>query len=518
MWLSKLIDAATWPGAKLVPTGDVEITGITEFHDRVQPGWLFAARQGRTRDGRDFIDEAIARGAAAVLTDEPAELRVPQVSLIKESTIVTAKGYDFFVDISTAIGHLCQAFHGHPSRSMIVVGVTGTNGKTTTCWMTRQLLEAIGQTTGLVSTVAVDDGSRSTQSRYTTPPAEELAASLAAMRDNGCTAAVLELSAHGLHQDRAAGVELAAAGWTTLSQDHLDHFDSMYEYVDAKLDILKMMDDECSIVIFEDTFAKVVDVYGDFYGDFYSDQAESWLGDGCRWTQTPGDRSPWHVLQPIDPAATIDLPSGIAVPPGSLATLPPHDRRNALMALELVAGAIKATPEQVATLINELPRLTRPPGRMEEVPCPGGGRVLVDYAHTPHALESVIAAARSVTPGHLIVVTGAGGNRDKFKRPEMGAALRQADYVILTSDNPRSENPEQIADSIASFMDQTERIYIEDRREAIRLAAEWAVSDPAATVIIAGKGHEQTQEFADRTVPFCDREVATECIAELTGS
>ena len=445
---------------------DVEVSGLAYSSRSVVPGTLFFCVPGFRADGHDFAPDAVARGAVALVCQRPLGLGVPEV-------IVD--------DVRAAMGPAAARFFGDPTNELEVVGVTGTNGKTTTAFLVRHLLEAGGRQTGLLGTVKRVVGGVEEEVERTTPEAIDLQATFRAMLDGGDRACAMEVSSHALELGRVAGIRFACRIFTNLTQDHLDFHQTMEAYFAAKRRLFE--DPGLSVVNVDDEYGRRIaaEVHCVTFGvereaDYRAREVEfDLMGSRFRCETPDGD---------------VELRSPL---PG-------------LFNVQNVLGAVAAArslgvPTQ--TIAEALPAFGRVPGRFEPVDEGQDFGVLVDYAHTPEALENVLAAAREVTRGRLHVVFGAGGDRDRGKRPLMGeAARRLADRVLVTSDNPRSEEPESIVDAIMEGAGPgAERET--DRRRAIALAIETAA--PGDVVVIAGKGHEQGQEFENgRKEPFDD--------------
>jgi UDP-N-acetylmuramoyl-L-alanyl-D-glutamate--2,6-diaminopimelate ligase len=445
---------------------DVEVSGLAYSSRSVVPGTLFFCVPGFRADGHDFAPDAVARGAVALVCQRPLGLGVPEV-------IVD--------DVRAAMGPAAARFYGDPTADLDVVGVTGTNGKTTTAFLLRHLLEAGGRQTGLLGTVKRVVGGVEEEVERTTPEAIDLQATLRAMLDGGDRACAMEVSSHALELGRVAGIRFACRIFTNLTQDHLDFHETMEAYFAAKRRL------------FEETGLSVVNI-DDEYGRRIAAEVEC-VTFGVE-----------HDADYRARAVEFDLMgSGFVceTPDGELWLRSPLP---GLFNVQNVLGAVAAArllgvPGE--TIAAALPEFGRVPGRFEPVDEGQDFGVLVDYAHTPEALENVLRAAREVTQGRLHVVFGAGGDRDRGKRPLMGAAARRlADRVLVTSDNPRSEEPEAIVDAIMEGAGpEAERET--DRRRAIARAIDTA--DPGDVVVIAGKGHEQGQEFENgRKEPFDD--------------
>ncbi len=452
----------------------VEITGLAYDNRRVQPGDLFFCVVG-SQDGHRYGPDAVARGAAALVVDHPLGLGIPEVEV---------------EDVRAAMAPAAARFHGDPTRELRMVGVTGTNGKTTTCFIVRALLEAAGLRTGLLGTVSTVVAGVERESVRTTPEAIDLQGTFRAMRDGGDTACAMEVSSHALELHRADAIDWDVAVFTNLTQDHLDFHPDMEAYFAAKRRLFEAgprvavvnRDDEHGRRLAQDLPDAVT-----FGLDDVTDLEIRFTGSRFRL----GDLE-------------------LSVPlPGAF---------NVLNCLGAIAAA-RALGVDDATIARALPEIPRVPGRFEPVDEGQPFAVLVDYAHTPDSLENVLVAARELTPdGRVLVVFGCGGDRDRGKRPIMGRIAEQhADLAIVTSDNPRSEGPEAIiAEVLAGMSEGAEAIV--DRREAIGRAVERA--RPGDVLVVAGKGHEQGQEYADgRKVPFDDVTVAREALrsARLAG-
>ena len=445
---------------------DVEVSGLAYSSRSVVPGTLFFCVPGFRADGHDFAPDAVARGAVALVCQRPLGLGVPEVLVD---------------DVRAAMGPAAVRFYGDPTAELEVVGVTGTNGKTTTAFLVRHLLEAGGRQTGLLGTVKRVVGGVEEEVERTTPEAIDLQATLRAMLDGGDRACAMEVSSHALELGRVAGIRFACRIFTNLTQDHLDFHETMEAYFAAKRRL------------FEETGLSVVNI-DDEYG---------------RRIAAEVDCVTFGVEREADYRARdveFDLMGSRFVcetPDGDLELRSPLP---GLFNVQNVLGAVAAARSLGVpgeTIAAALPEFGRVPGRFEPVDEGQDFGVLVDYAHTPEALENVLRAAREVTQGRLHVVFGAGGDRDRGKRPLMGAAARRlADRVLVTSDNPRSEEPEAIVDAIMEGAGpEAERET--DRRRAIALAIDTA--EPGDVVVIAGKGHEQGQEFENgRKEPFDD--------------
>jgi len=447
---------------------------------RVTPGTAFFCVRGFTADGHAFAPDAIARGAVALVVDHPLGLGVPEVVV---------------GDVRAAMAPAAARLAGDPTAELAMVGITGTAGKTTTAFLTRALLEGGGRPTGLLGTVASVVGGAERPAGRTTPEAIDLQPALRAMLDAGDRACVMEVSSHALTLGRADAIHWDVAAFTNLSQDHLDFHDGLEDYFLAKRRLFEVAAQQGATLV-----ACVDDAYG------------ARLAAEFPQAQTVGVDAPGAALRAEDLVAG---PLGTTFRLGDLPLrLPLPGRFNVRNALVAIAGA-RALGVADAQIAQALAGAARVPGRFEPVDEGQGFAVIVDYAHKPDALENVLRVARELAAGRLLVVVGAGGDRDRGKRPLMGAAAaRHADLVLLTSDNPRSEDPEAILADLAAGIGPSAAAAVErvlDRREAIARAI--ALAQDGDVVLIAGKGHETYQELAGGvTVPFDDREVAREAV------
>jgi UDP-N-acetylmuramoyl-L-alanyl-D-glutamate--2,6-diaminopimelate ligase len=468
------------PGATPAGVRDLQISGLAYDNRVVTPGTLFFCVRGFTRDGHDYAPDAVARGAVALVVEHPLELAVPQVRV---------------VSVRAAMAPAAAAFYGDPTSRLDTIGVTGTNGKTTSAFLVRALLEADGRPAGLLGTVKSVIGSAEHDVQRTTPEAIDLQRTFRAMADAGDRACVMEVSSHALELRRADAIHFAAALFTNLTQDHLDFHPTMEDYFDAKRLLF------CGA---ERPRVSVVNV-DDAYGARLAAELDGPVTFALR-------------AETADYRATA-VQTGLEGSRFTVAT--PHDGAVALHSplrgefnVYNVLGALATARElgvPMATCVQAVVTAGQVPGRFETVDEGQPFAVLVDYAHTPDSLDNVLRAARRLTDARLHVVFGCGGDRDRGKRPLMGEiARRLADRVIVTSDNPRSEDPEAI---IAEILEGSghEVIHDADRHAAITRALTDAGSGDV--VVIAGKGHEQGQEFAGgHKIPFDDVTVAREIL------
>ncbi len=451
----------------------VEIGGLAYDNRAVEPGTLFFCVPGFTRDGHDFAPDAVARGAAALVVARPLDAGVPEVQV---------------ADVRAAMATAAARFYGDPTASLPVVGVTGTNGKTTTAFLVRALLEAAGRRCGLLGTVTSVIAGEERPTVRTTPEAIDLQRIFREMLDGGDSACAMEISSHALELRRADGIHVAAAVFTNLTQDHLDFHPTMEDYFLAKRQLFASPLTKTRVVNVDDPY-------------------------GRRLAEEFPDAVTFGIAEPADYRA-VDVVSGFAgsdcrfeTPDGAFDVhVPLPGRFNIANALGAWA-AVRA----LGVELTALPASARVPGRFEPVDEGQPFAVLVDYAHTPDSLENVLRAARELATGRVIAVFGAGGDRDRGKRPLMGEiGARLADVALVTSDNPRSEDPEAIiAEILAGAGREVE--HDADRRRSIHRAV--ALAEPGDVVVIAGKGHEQGQEFeGGRKEPFDDVAVAREAL------
>lgn len=462
---------------------DVVVSSLTFDNRLVGPGTLFFCVPGFTRDGHDFASDAVARGAVALVVQRPLGLGVPEV-LVE--------------DVRAAMATAAARFYGLPTTTLKVAGITGTNGKTTSAYLVRALLEGAGISTGLLGTVKSVVGGEERTVVRTTPEAFDLQRTFREMLDAGDTACAMEISSHALELRRADAIHVAAAVFTNLTQDHLDFHPTMEDYFQAKRLLFASPLTGSKIVNADDPYGQRL--IEEFDCVTFAIEAEA----------------DYRAIAVETDATGCDF---IAVTPDGEfpARVPIPGRFNVLNALGAWAAA-RALGAPVATIPDSLAAAATAPGRFQPVEAGQPFGVVVDYAHKPDALEQVLLAARELASGKLIVVVGAGGDRDRGKRPIMGEiAARLADVALITSDNPRSEAPEAIIDEIVAGIPAAPFAQVErdaDRRASIFRAIGLAAAGDV--VVIAGKGHEQGQEFEDgRKEPFDDSEVAREAIAEL---
>ncbi len=475
----------------------IQFTGVQCDSRRVRPGDLFVAVSGGHDDGAKYGAAALARGAVAVVSQVPLRDCAKATILVK--------------DARQAQAILANAINGWPSRKMEVYGITGTNGKTTTAWLLHEMLREYGQQVGLITTVQISYQDRVIPAVRTTPDACELQAQLAAMASAGCHSVVMEVSSHALHQHRVAGLRFAGAAFTNLSQDHLDYHGTMAEYWEVKKKLFDLLAHErpgAPAVCFLDA------AYGEEMAAHIATLPLRRIT--CGFSEAADIRAQQITLTPDGATFTFagDAPKGrgaFAIPIQSHLA----GRYNIANMLCAAALALEAGVP-VETIATVLQKVTPQWGRLERVPVKAPFRIFVDYAHTDDALTQVLSAIREMCKGRILVVFGCGGDRDRKKRPLMGAACaRGADVLVVTSDNPRSEIPDAIIAEILAGIPDGSDLHVEpDRRAAIRLALSLARAHDV--VLVAGKGHEAFQEMGGRVFPFDDRQVAKEEFDSLT--
>jgi UDP-N-acetylmuramoyl-L-alanyl-D-glutamate--2,6-diaminopimelate ligase len=466
---------------------DVPVTSLAYDNRRVTEGTLFFCVPGFTRDGHDFAGDAVARGAGALVVHHRLDA----------DAVVAAVPQVVVDDVRVAMATAAAAFHGDPTATLATIGITGTNGKTTSAYLVRALLEAGGHRTGLLGTVSSVVGGVETPTVRTTPEAIDLQATLAAMRDGGDSHCVMEVSSHALALHRADAIHWAGAIFTNLTQDHLDFHADMDDYFRAKRLLFQAADHQRVPLV-----VNVDDPWGER------------LAETFPRVKTVGVEHAGAQLRATD--VVFGLTSSTFTLDGQRLQVPLPGRFNVLNALGAIAIARELGVDD-ATIAAALPTAGRVPGRMQPVDEGQDFAVLVDYAHTPDSLQNVLRACRSLVTGsrgRVIVVFGAGGDRDRGKRPQMGGiAAADADLVFVTSDNPRSEDPEAILGQIVAGIPRGRPgvQVIEDRRAAIARAI--AAARAGDVVIVAGKGHEQGQELAGGVkLPFDDVTEARESL------
>jgi UDP-N-acetylmuramoyl-L-alanyl-D-glutamate--2,6-diaminopimelate ligase len=496
--LAELVKAASFAErAEIVGDVEVEIVDLAYDSRKAGPGTLFFCVVGEKRDGHEFAAQVVAAGASALVVERELDVAVPQV------VVPSARA---------AMAPFAAAFQGDPTAALKVVGVTGTNGKTTTAYLVREILEAAGMRTGLMGTVKQVVGGAEEPVERTTPEAIDLQETFRRMLAGGDEACAMEVSSHAMVLHRADAIHFDVAVFTNLTQDHLDFHADMEDYFAAKR-LLFEADPGVRIVNVDDPYGRRLATEFDCL-TFSAEGAEAnFVARDVSFAAAGAEfEIAWSPGAEAGVAASLGLPPAGAVRVRT--PLPGHfNVANALGAFA-AACALGVDPGEAA---RGLESAEPPPGRFEPIDEGQGFAVLVDYAHTPDSMENVLRAARRLTSGRLISVFGAGGDRDKAKRPLMGrAGGTLSDLAVVTSDNPRSEDPEAIVAEVAAGAREgdAELVVEVDRQAAIALAVGRA--KPGDTVVIAGKGHEQGQEFeGGRKIPFDDREVAREELRKL---
>ena len=470
---------------------DREVAGLTYDSRRVQPGMVFIAIPGGQADGHDYINTAISRGASAIICERngfsssrATKIKVP--------------------DAREAMARVAATYYRHPSTKLQVIGVTGTNGKTTVAFIMKEILEAAGIKTGLLGTVRYEIGDRVIPAHRTTPEALETQQMMAQMVLSGCQACVMEVSSHALEQKRVSGIEFDVAIFTNLTQDHLDYHGTMENYLAAKQKLFTKtangskrgtvvinIDDANGAKLAEESDVAVKFTYG--------------IRGAARLRATKiqlGAEASHFTIEGPDQSFACKLP-----------LIGRHNIYNALAA----TSAALALAVDVKKIQSAFAKMTPVPGRLESVSCGQPFNVFVDYAHTDDALHNVLTTLREITKGRLLLLFGCGGSRDTGKRAKMGAvAAEHADFTLITSDNPRRESPAAIAAQIEEgfrSVKATDYAVELDRKRAI--AEILSRAQPGDTVLLAGKGHETYQEFEDTVVPFDDRVFAREALEDM---
>ncbi len=467
-------------------SGDLNtsIAGLTQNSRQVLRDYLFVAVRGAHTDGHLYIEDAVSAGAAAVVCEE-ADFPVHGAAKI------------VVPDSRVALALLADAFYGRPSRELAVIGVTGTNGKTTVTYLVRNALAHAGISAGLIGTIEYRVDGRAIPAERTTPDPVLINSLLAEMVARGCGAAVMEVSSHAIDQKRVEGIDFDVAVFTNLTQDHLDYHGDLDSYLDVKARLFRMLDarpdsqrpkravvnidDERAGLIIDASRVPVITFGFDSRADVRACDVRL-DARGC-------------TFKVVTPSGEFDVASSL---------IGRHNVSNALAAIA-VGLALNVEPQAIVAGIAET---TCVPGRLEFIDNDCGLTIVVDYAHTDDALKNVLVALREVTTGKIITVFGCGGDRDPGKRPKMGAVVNAlSDTSVITSDNPRSEEPDAIIAEIVTAYSTGDAYAVEpDRKAAIERAI--GLARPGDTVLIAGKGHETYQQFRNQTIVFDDREVA----------
>lgn len=471
---------------------DREVSGIAYDSRKASADTLFVAIPGAHCDGFEFTEDAVRRGAAVVVTTH-ARFFARDVTQVQVE------------DARLALAEICDAFYGHPSGPLTVVGVTGTNGKTTTAFLMRDILEAADYAPGLIGTVQYEIGARIIPARRTTPEALDVQDYLSQMVRAGCRSVAMEVSSHALDQQRVSGVEFDVAIFTNLTRDHLDYHHTMEQYYEAKRRLFTGLGRgpkrAVAVINHDDPWGRKLASDPELQTEVFTFGIEPGARVQVVDMQLGANGSEFRVRTPWGE---------------SVIRTPLVGRFNVQNVLgAYVAGRVLNFDEPI--LLKTLAARACVPGRLEEIPVDRGWRVFVDYAHTDDALANVLETLRGFTKGRLIVVFGCGGNRDQSKRPLMGAvATRLSDMAIVTSDNPRDEVPMAIISQICEgAAGRTNFEVVEDRAKAIAMAL--AVAQDGDVILIAGKGHETTQEIAGVQTLFDDRDAVKKALMEMDG-
>ena len=465
--------------------GDTPISGLQLDSRQVKPGDLFLAVPGEVHDGRQFIEQAVANGAAAIAAEAPVAgfvdaIPVPLVEI---------------PELRFDVGHLAARFYRHPSRDLHMVGVTGTNGKTTTSRLVAQLGRSLGKSCGTIGTLGASLGEEVTAASNTTPDPVSLQRQLAEWRAAGVFAVSMEVSSHALVQGRVNGIEFETAVYTNLSHDHLDYHGSMDAYSRAKMQLFTTEGLRHAVLNLDDDYSPLV---------------RAVVAEGVHIVTYSSRGGPADVRVENTRFVAGGVSAELHTPWGAGEFFSPLPGDFNLANLAAAVSALVLAGEDLLAVLAAVSSLHPVPGRMETIPNELGLQVIVDYAHTPDALEQVLLALRSHVQGKLVTLFGCGGDRDREKRQVMGrVACQLSDRVILTSDNPRSENPLDILRDIESGC-SGDYVLVEDRAEAIALAVAEAASGDC--IVIAGKGHEDYQILEGQRMPFSDAAQARDAL------
>jgi len=482
----KTLLAAT-PVREIIGPADRAVESIAYDSRRVQRNGLFVALRGKKSDGHDFIGQAIEKGAAVIVA-ERAGKHSRATCVVVENT-------------RSAMADLAARFYNFPARKLKLAAVTGTNGKTTTTFLIKHICEKAGMRCGLLGTVRYEIGERVLPAARTTPESLDLQELLSQIGNAGCRGAAMEVSSHALAQERTRGIEWDVAVFTNLTQDHLDYHGTMENYFEAKAKLFEQLPQQqkkkkpIAIINVDDRYGRQLLARMDKKVSLVT------FGMGAR----ADFRASNYRMEFAGTSYQLD-----ARGKSYLVRVPLIGRFNVANSLAALAAA-NALGIGLREAVLSLAKSPQVPGRLEIVPAKRQFQVFVDYAHTPDALLNVLKTLRELSPRRVIVVFGCGGNRDREKRPFMGQVVDQnADYAIITSDNPRKEDPDKIIADVEQGFRGNHFEKITDRAQAISRAIEIAQSRDI--VLIAGKGHENYQEFADHTVPFEDIQVARRAI------
>ena len=468
---------------------DLDINSIRMDSRKIEPGDLFAAVKDFYRDGHSYIAHAVEQGAAAVLLSDPPneEIGVPWVRVH---------------NVLECLGPMCSRLHDFPSKKMAVIGVTGTNGKTTTAKMLEAIIASDAQKGGFIGTTGVSYGSTKVHTGLTTPEAPEFQELLSKMLSEGVQSAAVEVSSHGITLKRVHGTDFSCGVFTGLGRDHLDFHEDMSDYAETKINWMLGAVDHSpvgrgGVVPLDDETGRII--LSEFRGNIYSFGFDE---EADIYPQALEYSAKGTSGRLASPSGSLSLNLNV---PGK------HNVRNAMAA----AGAALIMGIEPISIVEGLQSFKGVPGRFESIDNERDLFIYVDYAHTPDALQAALKSLREISSGRVIAVFGCGGDRDRAKRPEMAqAAVENADIIVVTSDNPRSEDPDVIISDILVGVPggaNGERVFVEaDRRAAIKSAVEMA--EPGDAILIAGKGHETSQIIGDKVIPFDDAQIVREVL------
>ncbi len=463
---------------------DVEITGITNDSRKVRPGYLYVAIKGYKTDGHNFIKESLECGAQAVVSEERSSLDTNIPQIIVRNT-------------RKALSSLSCCFYNNPSQKVNLVGVTGTNGKTTTTFLTKSIIEKAGYEAGLIGTINYQIGKTIITANETTPESVELQRLLAEMVAAKMKFAVMEVSSHSAIQHRIENIDFKTAVFTNITTEHMDYHKTFSNYMNAKAELFKNLKRDSFAVLNAD----------DEFSEYFADRTNA----NILWY---GIKNNADVKAEICKESACNTMIKLSYSGREIdMKIPFVGLHNVYNALASVASAVSLGFE-LDVIKSGIETASTVPGRLENVPCNSGFKVVVDYAHTPHALETVLHALKNLVKGRILLVFGCGGDRDKEKRPQMGKiADEKSDIFWLTNDNPRSEDPLNIIDDIKTGIKAGRSFHIQtNRHKAIAEALSEAKDDDL--VLIAGKGHEKYQIIKDTIVPFDDREVVKKILSK----
>lgn len=479
---------------KKIGSSEIDISGISIDSNKIEKGYLFVALRGENTDGHKYLGPAINNGAAAVLVERTPEI-IPEGAAVIEVP-----------DTREALSGVSANFYGHPTNELKLVGITGTNGKTTVTYMLESIWDTEGLCSSVLGTIDYRFGGKSRESLMTTPEAHDLMRMFREMRDEGVEISAMEVSSHALDKRRVEDCEFDAAVFTNLTQDHMDYHKTFENYLNAKKRLFTEVLERSG----KDKKYSIINI-DDPYGERIANEAKGQVVTYSAHNPSALVYAESSEITENGIEATVKTPKGDLTIKSKL--FGAHNLSNLLAA----AGTAVMLGSPIDSIEQGLSRITSVPGRLEGIQNSLGIAVLVDYAHTPDALENVLNASRPLTSGRLILVFGCGGDRDRAKRPQMGLIGRElSDILLVTSDNPRTESPEKIIDDIeegvlSSKSSDKPYFRIADRKEAITHAIELAREND--TVLIAGKGHEDYQIIGKKKFPFDDREIASDAIS-----